>query len=112
MLSAPAPAPAFRASGPSASVAPGGRGFKCPGGCEAFFDTAEESIAHGAQLCGVVANGRGGRVYDAAGKTCCLWDGCGSSFMASRMKRGKLVVGGAIHGKGQLLDHEQLHSRG
>ena len=69
-------------------MAPGGRGFKCPGSCEAFFDTAEEAIAHGAQLCGVVANGRGGRVYDAAGKTCGLWDGCGTcrSFRVSHLQ--------------------------
>ena len=32
--------------GSAASVAPGGRGFKCPKpGCDTFFDTAEEAVA-------------------------------------------------------------------
>ena len=41
-------------TGPNPSVVPGGRGFKCPSaGCDTFFDTAEEAIAHGAEECGV-----------------------------------------------------------
>ena len=60
--------------GPKASVAPGGRGFKCPAvGCDTFFPTAEEAVEHGADECGVVCNGRGGRVYDEQGRTPCLW---------------------------------------
>ena len=60
--------------GAKASVAPGGRGFKCPAvGCDTFFPTAEEAIEHGAEECGVVGNGRGGRVYDEQGRTPCLW---------------------------------------
>ena len=95
--------------GARASVAPGGRGFKCPGGCDAFFDSAEEAITHGAQLCGVVGNGRGGRVYDATGKTCCLWDGCGKPFTVSLMKDGKWTFGASLH---HLLKHEKEHVKG
>lgn len=63
-----------RSRGASASVAPGGRGFKCPAvGCDTFFPTAEEAIEHGAEECGVVGNGTGGRVYDEQGRTPCLW---------------------------------------
>ncbi len=33
------------------SVMPGGRGFKCPkAGCDTFFDTADEAVAHGAAV--------------------------------------------------------------
>jgi hypothetical protein len=95
--------------GARATVAPGGRGFKCPGGCDAFFDTAEEAIAHGAQLCGVVGNGPGGRLYDAAGKTCCLWDGCGKPIVASCMVKGKWTIGGSL---GNVRTHEKEHVKG
>ena len=82
--------------GDRASVAPGGRGFKCAAEpphtarpprrhhaararrcpvCDTFFDTASEALEHAAEACGFVSNGPGGRFYDGDGKTRCLWDG-------------------------------------
>jgi len=106
-----APRRNFRASGPSASVQNGcGRGFICLGGCGAVFDTPAEALKHGAERCGVVSNGAGGRLYDAAGRSRCTWEGCPRVFNASRVKTGRgWVVGGAIYGTGQLIDHEKQH---
>ena len=92
-----------------ASVAPGGRGFKCPkAGCEAFFDTADEALAHGAQVCGVASNGRGLRWYDAAGTSRCLWDGCGRVMSTKRPN----AVDDKDGNLGTLLSHEALHEKG
>ena len=75
--------------------------------------TAEEAIEHGAEQCGVVSNGPGGRVYDEKGCTACLWDGCARGWAnpikASCNKHGALVLGGAIHA---VRDHEKEHSKG
>ena len=79
------------------------------GGCEAIFDTAEEAIAHGVQVCDVVGNGRFGRVYDATGRTCCLWDGCGKPIAVSRMRHGKCIVGWNLN---HVLRHEKEHVKG
>ena len=64
-----------RSRGDKASVAPGGRGFKCPvDNCDTFFDTAAEALAHAVENCGFEGNGRasrndGGnsRLYDEKG---------------------------------------------
>jgi hypothetical protein len=85
-----------------ASVAPGGQGFECPRGSGVFFDTAPEAINHGKEHCGVIGNGPGGRVVDDAGKTPCLWDGCGRLF-AARGASGDLK---------RLLQHEAQHIMG
>ena len=70
-----------KSRGARASVVPGGRGFKCPkDGCETYFDTAEEAWEHGAEACGIVPNGPGGRVFDEAGRSPCLWGALLSSF--------------------------------
>ena len=75
--------------------------------------TAEEAIEHGAEQCGVVSNGRGGRVYDDKGCTACLWDGCARGWAnpisASNNKHGVFMIGGSIHA---VRNHEKEHSKG
>jgi hypothetical protein len=83
-------------------VAPGGQGFTCPPNCGAYFDTADEAIKHGKEHFGVTDNGPGGRVVDDAGKTPCLWDGCGKLFAAR----------GASANLRFLLIHEAQHVKG
>ena len=75
--------------------------------------TAEEAIEHGAEQCGIVSNGRGGRVYDDKGCTACLWDGCARGWAnplsASNNLKGVFVIGGSIK---NVHQHEQEHSKG
>ncbi len=98
-------------------VAPGGRGFACPAeGCENFFDTAAEALAHAVELCGFEGNGLasradGGisRLYDEKGFTCCLWDGCDKLIKASGKRDGVWQLGGAVHA---VQSHEARHTKG
>ena len=96
--------------GPRPSVMPGGRGFKClKPECETFFDTAEAAIAHAEEAHGIASDERGGREYDAQGRTRCLWDGCGKVIMASGMVNGKWRVGSSL---GHVRSHEAKHEKG
>lgn len=60
-----------KSRGPKASVPPGGKGFACPAGCGAWFDTGDEAREHG-ETHGLARMPE----PDAAGCVGCLWDGC------------------------------------
>ena len=75
--------------------------------------TAEEAIEHGAEQCGIVSNGYGGRVYDDKGCTACLWDGCARGWAnplkVSHNRNGVFMIGGSLFA---VRDHEKMHSKG
>ena len=81
--------------------------------CPTRAQTAEEAIEHGTEKCSIVGNGKGGRVYDAQGRTPCLWDGCArgcaNPIAASCNVNGVLVLGGNVT---HVRSHEKEHTKG
>ena len=50
------------------------------------------------------------RVFDDAGNTCCMWDGCGKPFAATQMaNNGTRTIGNRLTA---LLTHEAQHVKG
>ena len=82
-------------------MAPGGDGFECPAsGCKSVFDTAEQALEHGA------THGlSGAREVDDEGKSCCLWQACGTKFTVnfSNCAKGDFFT---------VRRHEALHAKG
>ena len=91
--------------GAKASVAPGGDGFECPAsGCKSVFDTAEEALEHGA------THGLSGeREVDGEGKSCCLWQGCGTKIKVLYPSERKPQA--PVHFS-KVVRHEALHTKG
>ena len=90
-----------KSRGAFAGPAPGGDGFECPAsGCESVFDTAEEALEHGA------THGlSGAREVDDEGKSCCLWQACGTKVKVNFSKSAKGDFS-------NLRIHEALHAKG
>ena len=90
-------------SGPRFRLFGGGAGFECPGpGCESVFGTAKEALEHG------VSHGlTGERVVDAAGESCCMWQGCGKKLKV--VKKNPNQPGQVRLYWGVLEGHEAKH---
>jgi len=90
-----------KSRGNRASIPPGGKGFACPAGCGAWFDTGDEAREHG-ETHGLAYKPEA----DAAGCLGCLWDGCKHQVKVVFPSNPNVV------NLGHLREHEARHVKG